>query len=394
MNRLCPVCNSNNKKFLYKQNFNNTSISPMDSYEVCYCNICGFIFADQIPSQKDLDFYYQNLSKYENNYSNSNLKPEYDLYYNEVFKFIYPYVVSLNHPILDIGCSTGELLNIFKQQGFTDITGIDPSPYCKEKVKKLYDIKIETGCLNSFHLQNTKKFNIIILSEVLEHVIDLDEFFGCLNNLLNDDGLLLITTPDLKRFSPYISIPFQQFSTEHINFFTETSMTNLLKKYKFNVVQSDFKKHIYTKITDPDLFIIAKKDFYKKDEQGISCIKSYIEQSEILDASNKNFYKELIKKYDSIIIWGTGTQTLRILNDIDINKIEYFVDSNNRYHNKYIKGKIIKSPKEIKEDYPILISTYAYEDDIINIIKNELKLKNEILKINNTNKGNDTYWVF
>ncbi|GAG55674.1 unnamed protein product [marine sediment metagenome] len=67
---------------------------------------------------------------------------------------------------------------------------------------------------------------------------------------------------------------------------------------------------------------------------------------------------------------------------LDLSKILFFVDSNTRYIGKKLNGVEIKSPSDIREEeVPILISTYAYQQEIAYQIKKVLKLRNEIIKI-------------
>jgi hypothetical protein len=108
----------------------------------------------------------------------------------------------------------------------------------------------------------------------------------------------------------------------------------------------------------------------------------YIEKSLYVENKIKGIIKEKLKDEKEIIIWGCGTFLLRMLNDVvDINKVSYFVDSIERYHGKNIGDREIRSPMQIKEDLPIFISSYAFQDEIEKEITNKLKLKNKIIKI-------------
>ena len=53
---------------------------------------------------------------------------------------------------------------------------------------------------------------------------------------MNNGGLLYIEVPDASRFLKYIDAPFQQFSIEHINFFSNISLSNLMKLNGFKKV--------------------------------------------------------------------------------------------------------------------------------------------------------------
>lgn len=58
-----------------------------------------------------------------------------------------------------------------------------------------------------------------------------------------------------------------------------------------------------------------------------------------------------------------------------------FCRFNARYKGKKIGGVEVELPTDIKEDSPILISTYSYQEEVAGQIKNKLSLTNEVIKI-------------
>ncbi len=73
-------------------------------------------------------------------------------------------------PILDLGCGFGQMLHAITRKGYTKLTGIDINDeavaFCKSidlSVKKVED-------LNSFASENPNKYEIILMSHVLEHI--------------------------------------------------------------------------------------------------------------------------------------------------------------------------------------------------------------------------------
>ncbi|GAG55676.1 unnamed protein product, partial [marine sediment metagenome] len=133
------------------------------------CKNCGFVYADNIPSQAAFNNYYAVMSKYEFNYKDGIVSNDYIDYYTKIVNFLIPHINS-NAKILDIGCSTGGLLSIFKLNGYSDLSGIDPSPLCVRTAKKLYNIEVNVSNISNFN--TNKKFDLIILSAVLEHLVD------------------------------------------------------------------------------------------------------------------------------------------------------------------------------------------------------------------------------
>ena len=386
MNRLCPICSSTEKTHLYEQNFNNKAISLMESYDVVACRDCGFAFADNIPSQEEFDSYYAGMSKYEFNHNDGVVSSAYIDHFNKIVDFIIPHLDDKNARIVDIGCSTGCLLSLFKQKGYTNLLGVDPSPSCVRTVKELYDIDSVVNTISDFY--DDEGFDLIILSAVLEHIVDFDDSLRKIRSLLKDRGLLFIEIPDAERFDSFITAPFQQFSVEHINYFSQYSIRNLLSMFSFQTLDMQQHENKVNQIIDPDIFNISSKTEEKnceiiRDDISELKIRDYINQCSKIDAEVKETIRAQLSDKDKIIVWGTGTHTLRLIGSgLELSKVSYFVDSNKRYVGKKLNGIDIRLPGDIREqDIPILISTYSYQQEIADQIRNELRLNNEIVKI-------------
>lgn len=385
MYRLCPICSCSKKTFLYKQNFNNKVISLMDNYDVVVCDSCGFAYADNIPPQADFNNYYATMSKYEFNYKDGFVSNDYIDYFTKIVNFLIPHIIDNNAKILDIGCSTGGLLSVFKLKGYSNLVGIDPSPECARITKELYSIEATANTISNF--DPAEKFDLIILSAVLEHLVDFSNSMQKIKALLKDRGLLFIEVPDAERFSLYISAPFQQFSTEHINYFSQYSIRNLLSNFSFRVIETQQNEHKLNQTTDPDIFSLSQKTYENafkiiRDDISESSIRNYITQCSTNDLGIKQLIQEKLLNKNKIIVWGVGTHTQRLIGSgLDLSKILFFVDSNTRYTGKKLSGLEVKQPNDIKEGVPILISTYSYQEEIAYQIKEVLKLNNEIITL-------------
>lgn len=385
VNRACPICSGLEKAPLFRQRFNNGSIFLMASYEVVACKNCGFTFADEIPAPADFDNYYATMSKYEFNYQGGQVADEYIDYFRKIFNFLSPYFKDKEAKILDIGCSTGGLLSVFKSNGYLNILGIDPAPACLKIANELYGIPVVVNTIDNFN--STEKFDLIILSAVLEHLADFEYSMQKIRALLNEFGLLFIAVPDAEKFSLYISAPFQQFSTEHINYFSRYSLKNLLSRFSFKELETRRDQHKLNQTTDPEILSLSKKmpeSAFKiiPDKVSEPRLRDYLAACSALNARLRQTIKEKLAGKNKIIVWGVGTHTQRLIGQgLDISKILFFVDSNRRYVGQKLSGLKVKRPEEIKEDAPILISTYSYQDEIIKQIKTVLKLKNELITL-------------
>ncbi len=98
--------------------------------------------------------------------------------------------------ILDIGCGGGLLCEPMSRMG-ANVTGIDASDK-NIKIAKLHSkknkLKINYLCSSPEKLKITKKFDVILNMEIVEHVEDIDFFLKSCSKLLKKNGLMFIAT--------------------------------------------------------------------------------------------------------------------------------------------------------------------------------------------------------
>ena len=98
--------------------------------------------------------------------------------------------------ILDIGCGGGLLSEPMSRMG-ASVTGIDASDK-NIKIAKLHSkknkLKINYLCSSPEKLKITKKFDVILNMEIVEHVEDIDFFLKSCSKLLKKNGLMFVAT--------------------------------------------------------------------------------------------------------------------------------------------------------------------------------------------------------
>ena len=98
--------------------------------------------------------------------------------------------------ILDIGCGGGLLSEPMSRMG-ANVTGIDASDK-NIKIAKLHSkknkLKINYYCSSPEKLKITKKFDVILNMEIVEHVEDIDFFLKSCSKLLKKNGLMFVAT--------------------------------------------------------------------------------------------------------------------------------------------------------------------------------------------------------
>ena len=189
----CPICNSNtSNQFL-------TCIDhtvSRETFHIVQCQSCGFKYTNPRPEEENLGSYYQS----EEYVSHSNTKKGFTHYtYQIVRKYTLLKKLQLlskyykTGNVLDIGCGTGEFLNVCKQAQW-DVIGIEPSTDARQMAINNYSLNV----LKEAEIKNlpSESFDVITMWHVLEHVPKLNERIEDLKRLIKPTGIIIIAVPN------------------------------------------------------------------------------------------------------------------------------------------------------------------------------------------------------
>lgn len=114
--------------------------------------------------------------------------------------------------LLDVGCGSGLFVKAATESGFS-ASGIDISQVSVETGRKLWNLDLQCATIAEFapKEENRKRFNIITMYSVLEHVESPRETLESLRGMLADDGLLVAEVPN------FSSIQARVFGTRWFN---------------------------------------------------------------------------------------------------------------------------------------------------------------------------------
>lgn len=147
--------------------------------------------------------------------------------------------------ILDIGCATGYLGAVFCQQGHF-VVGIDISDkaikHANKFLSSVYVLNIETD-----KLPKMGTFDLILLSEVIEHFFQPQETLKKICPLLKENGSLIISTPNFLYWGNRLQFLRGKFSytgqgtfdESHIHFYTYSSLKLLLDNLGLSVIKEN-----------------------------------------------------------------------------------------------------------------------------------------------------------
>ena len=162
--------------------------------------------------------------------------------------FVLPYVQ--NKEVLDIGCAEAGIEDSpYTKEDWIHKHINSASKYCmgldmdKKMIKKLQELgyNIIQGDAQSFNLD--KKFDIVCALDVIEHIEDVKGFLLSVNRALKPDGKLLLTTPNPWFFLRFVRCFFRGDGgahPEHVHWFCNSTIVELLRRYEFEVEKLEF----------------------------------------------------------------------------------------------------------------------------------------------------------
>jgi SAM-dependent methyltransferase len=386
--RACPVCGGEDRRLVFRQAFAAVDAStPVTGYDVVVCGGCGAAYADGIPTQDAFDQYYRDMSKYE--YAQrAGEESQYDRRRLELIAgIIAPRIPSTQARVLDVGCASGRLLANIRDLGFPNVVGLDPSPACAAAADRLYGIEVRTMTLAEIAASG-EQFDVVIMVGVLEHLEDLDRAFAQLRQLITPGGLLYIEVPDVTTFADWPNAPFQDFSTEHINFFSPVSIRNVMRRHGFSQVfleQNHRIQSFRTVMSNISAFFRNESlidQALEFDTTSASGLERYVADCVDADRTLRRRIDEVVDAKRPILVWGVGTHTSRLMATSRLADAEIvaFIESNARYHGKSLHGRPIVAPETLRErGEPVLVSSRVFQNEIANQIRDELKCANELI---------------
>lgn len=103
--------------------------------------------------------------------------------------------------ICDLGCGRGWIAQHLSS--FGNVTGVDLSAEgVRQAQEKWPHIRFEQGDITKY--RSNERFDIVISSEVIEHIEDKKAFFDTVRTLLKPGGHFIVTTPNPKLFPHYM----------------------------------------------------------------------------------------------------------------------------------------------------------------------------------------------
>jgi len=351
-NRDCPVCNTkpNKNDIIYHIPFSDGTLQ-----EISCCPECGMVFASMTPSIE-----YSKESIYAasgaTGSGDSLLDKEKFCGTVEILESEFP---NKEISILDVGCAQGGLLSELERHSYENAMGMDLSQSCVDACRAK-NLMAFNGSLDN---PPTGKYDLIILSHVLEHVWNVPATLKWIQSSLKPIGKVYIEVPNAMEYENYLVCPFQDFNREHINHFSATHFIMVLNYNGFQKEASGLRELSIPGGKYPamwSIFSLGDNPWTTKISNNLlkDSIQRYIEKSkELMHIIDLKLRPKLEGR--NIAIWGYGefSQQLFLTDAVQSAKIIQVIDKDPSKQGKLFHGISVESPDKLQQDIPVLVTS-------------------------------------
>ena len=222
----CPVCKKSNiSLFVNKYGF-----------DVDKCVDCGLLFCNPYPTGEQVHYYYNSeMKKFENEFFMETFEKRVQIFLPRI-KLIKKY--KSRGSLLDVGSSVGIFVEALNQSTHEfDITCCDISLDACQRLKAQYpDVKVFN--LDYRLLGDANKYDVMTMWDTVEHIVDQNELFSSVREVLLLDGVFIFSTPNTNSFE-WITAQenhVQLLPPGHVNLMNIDNISILLDRHGFELL--------------------------------------------------------------------------------------------------------------------------------------------------------------
>jgi len=233
----CPICNS-------RKDCNQAlaTVRHKDaSFAIVFCNDCHMVLQHPAMSAQRRQKYYlsgYNLSNYQNNLEVTFqvMKPISEYRFAHICK----QAGGIPEQYLEIGPGCGTLMKLFQDKGSVTI-GVEPDQIaarwmCTEKKLNVYPGFFDDFVQSEAYNRYSQKFNVVVMSHVLEHIARPPKLLSQVKKLLSTEGILFVEVPNVLK--PYSDGKRWQDHCDpgHLYYYSPTTLQYLLERAGYQVL--------------------------------------------------------------------------------------------------------------------------------------------------------------
>lgn len=154
--------------------------------------------------------------------------------------------------LFDLGCGPGHFLDFAHKRGW-EVVGLEPNRAMAEYARRTFQLEVHAGSVEQIPAPlRDRKFDVVYLSHVLEHVLTPQCVLESLKDILAAEGVLVVRVPNLDcLFFRLLGRHYLElYPATHMFHYTRTTLARLLEKQGYALVdirtrQCDFAHEVF-----------------------------------------------------------------------------------------------------------------------------------------------------
>ncbi len=239
----CLACESAATKFWFEKT------NAHGCYPISRCRDCGSAWVYPRPTEAVIARFYEQYNRHPSDLSIDDLfarvlqqERDYPNSTIDAARFASRCrMLTRGNRFLDVGAGYGFSSRAALDVGF-EVTALEPSAVSREIVKKLTNITAEPSMLTrEFVAVHERAFDVVLLSQVLEHMLEVEAVIDQLATLLDPSGVLCLAVPHFASAISRLQGKGDMFISppEHVNFFSRSGLEKLLLRRGFVIVKME-----------------------------------------------------------------------------------------------------------------------------------------------------------
>ncbi len=251
--------------------------------------------------------------------------------------------------VMEIGSNDGVFLKNFNPK---KVIAVEPcknlANITKKKFKtypEFWDLKLSKKIIKN----KIRKIDLVFSANTISHIPNLRESLLSLNNVLSENGVIVIEDPSL--LSILKNNSYDQFYDEHVYVFSAIAIQCILRDYNLRLFDIDkisthggsLRYYICKNTAKHKSTLKLKKYLELEKKNNLNKFETYIKFSNRVKKSKKSLY-ELLKKIKrenkKIISYGATYKSTTVFNYCKINNkiFDYVTDTTKNKQGKFTPG--------------------------------------------------------
>ncbi|WP_416305790.1 methyltransferase domain-containing protein [Neptunicella sp. SCSIO 80796] len=307
-----------------------------------------------------------------------------------IYQYVYEQGVKCQN-VLEIGCGAGGILQAFEDEGINSV-GVDLGNEYLD-FGKSHGLTLFNMSSQQLLESHSNSFDLIILSHVFEHFLDIEKELSAVITLLKSDGVLYIEVPGIKNLRATYECDFLRYlQNAHTYHFSLGTLQNAVVEHGFKMFAGDesvkalFKSNQIKQVNTRSNEYYSIRDFLLDLElnrqdylKSLSVAKLQKKQSafSMVDQNISHFPN------GSVCIYGTGQHTLNLLDQLTNRaKILGLLDNDEKKIGTYVGAFEVLKLSDIQQQVKaIIISSSTFQSEIYFRLRHLRSQGIELIKI-------------